>query len=134
MKLLIQCLPASGVNLAHYLLGFNLKNIKRTILQSPGLYNGKKTTKYSFLCVKFALQIRNWYSVYGDDPYYTPQIGQRIVILIKTSLSYKLSLLIKRSGLYILYEFYKRAKKYCNLWFFLIETLKFGVNFTNIGR
>ncbi|KAK7605078.1 hypothetical protein V9T40_006936 [Parthenolecanium corni] len=36
MKLLIQCLPAAGVNLAHYLLGFNLKNIKRTILQSPG--------------------------------------------------------------------------------------------------
>ncbi|XP_065223054.1 nuclear pore complex protein Nup205 [Planococcus citri] len=36
MKLLIQCLPASGVNLAHYLLGFNLKNIKKTILQTPG--------------------------------------------------------------------------------------------------
>lgn len=37
MKLLIQCLPASGVNLAHYLLGFNLKNIKKTILQTPGI-------------------------------------------------------------------------------------------------
>lgn len=39
MKLLIQCLPASGANLAHYLLGFNLKNIKKTILQSPGTYS-----------------------------------------------------------------------------------------------
>lgn len=49
MKLLIQCLPAAGVNLAHYLLGFNLKNIKRTILQSPGMYNGREIGKCSFL-------------------------------------------------------------------------------------
>lgn len=56
MKLLIQCLPAAGVNLAHYLLGFNLKNIKRTILQSPGMYvRWKRNRKLYFapiICCK----------------------------------------------------------------------------------
>jgi hypothetical protein len=36
MKLLVQCLPATGFNLTLFLLGFNPNNIRRTILQSPG--------------------------------------------------------------------------------------------------
>lgn len=37
IKLLEECLPQSSPNLAHYLLGFDINNIKGTTLQQPGV-------------------------------------------------------------------------------------------------
>lgn len=84
MKLLIQCLPATGVNLAHFLLGFNLKNIKKTILHSPGLY--KSTTVVlpdSFFIINYGILL------FFEGPGFPRTCFHSILSILNTSLLYR---------------------------------------------